>query len=90
MSRITGATVVAGVAGLDVDDADPGLLGAGDDAADAAALGALDVPDPHPLAVEGRFLGRGRDRGVTGASRSTRGSASRGWRVRDERHCKEN
>jgi hypothetical protein len=42
------------VAGLDVDGADAGALGLGDDRRDAAAVGAFDVPDPHALAIERR------------------------------------
>ena len=53
------APVVAAVARLHVERADPGAVGAGDDAGDAAALGAVDVPDPHALTVEGRRPGGG-------------------------------
>ncbi len=73
----------AAVAGLDVDGADAEALGAGDDRRDAAALGVVDVPDPHALTVEGRVAQRRRFFQPTGSARfSGRG----GWGFGDRRH----
>ena len=60
------APEAAAVAGLDVERADVVALGLGDDPRQAAALGLVDVPDPHPLAVERRAAGGHRDRAGRG------------------------
>ena len=79
------APVVAAVAGLDVERADPGAFGAGRDPGGVAAFGPFDVPDPHSLAVERgrrrRRFGRRRrrfDRGRAGAGAAGAGGGARG------------
>ena len=77
------------VAGLDVDGADVVAVGGGDDRRHVAALGLVDVPDPHPLADERRVPpdpGVFEHAGAAGVGRGAGGGEREGKR-QDQGKC---